>query len=38
MECAILEYITNPYLIVNILYMITLIKVARILAERERSK
>ena len=32
--CPILEYFTNPYLVVNVLYMITLIKVARILAER----
>jgi len=33
----ILEYITNPYLIVNIGYMITLIQVARILAGRKKK-
>ena len=35
--CPILEYITNPYLIVNIGYMITLITVAKILAERRKK-
>ncbi len=34
--CPLIEYFTNPYLVVNILYMITLIKVARILAGREK--
>ena len=32
--CPLIEYFTNPYLIVNIGYMVTLIKVAKILAER----
>lgn len=32
--CPLVEYFTNPYLIVNLLYMVTLIKVARILAGR----
>ena len=32
--CPLAEYITNPYLVVNILYMMTLVKIARILAGR----
>ena len=32
--CPLAEYFTNPYLLVNIGYMITLIQVARIIAER----
>ena len=32
----IIEYITNPYLIVNLGYMITIIKVAKIISRREK--
>ncbi len=34
--CPLLEYLANPYLLVNIGYMITLIQVARILAGRRK--
>ena len=32
----LIEYITNPYFIVNLGYMITIIKVAKIIARREK--
>ena len=32
----LIEYITNPYLTVNLGYMITIIKVAKIISRREK--